>query len=95
MGRMLGQGTFAKVYFARNLGNGQSFAIKIIDKEVVTKVGLIDQIKREISVMHLVKHPNVVGLHEVMASKSKIYFVMEYVKGGELFNKIAEGRHPP
>ncbi|GLT68329.1 hypothetical protein SLA2020_405740 [Shorea laevis] len=89
---MLGQGTFAKVYFARNLEHGQSFAIKIIDKEVVTKVGLIDQIKREISVMHLVKHPNVVGLHEVMASKTKIYFVMEYVKGGELFNKIAKGR---
>ncbi|GLU22843.1 hypothetical protein SLE2022_388880 [Rubroshorea leprosula] len=92
MGRMLGQGTFAKVYFARNLENGQSFAIKIIDKEVVTRVGLIDQIKREISVMRLVKHPNVVGLHEVMASKTKICFVMEYVKGGELFNKIAKGR---
>ncbi|KAH7434669.1 hypothetical protein KP509_06G029500 [Ceratopteris richardii] len=45
-------------------------------------------IKREISTMKLVKHPNIVQLLEVMASKTKIYFVMEYVTGGELFNKI-------
>jgi serine/threonine protein kinase len=46
------------------------------------------QIKREISTMKLIKHPNVVQLHEVMASKSKIYMVLEYVDGGELFDKI-------
>ncbi|MQL76046.1 hypothetical protein Taro_008415, partial [Colocasia esculenta] len=92
LGRLLGQGTFAKVYYARNLKTGQSVAIKVIDKEKVLKVGLMDQIKREISVMRLIKHPNVVQLYEVMATRSKIYFVMEYVKGGELFNKVAKGR---
>ena len=92
LGKLLGQGTFAKVHHARNLKTGMSVAIKIIDKEKVLKVGLIDQIKREISVMRLVKHPNVVELYEVMASKTKIYFVMEYVKGGELFNKVAKGK---
>ncbi|XP_043689018.1 CBL-interacting protein kinase 5-like [Telopea speciosissima] len=92
LGRMLGQGTFAKVYHARNLRTNQNVAIKVIDKEKILKVGLIDQIKREISVMRLVQHPNVVQLYEVMASKTKIYFTMEYVKGGELFNKIARGK---
>ncbi|KAH7544985.1 CBL-interacting serine/threonine-protein kinase 20 [Ziziphus jujuba] len=92
LGRLLGQGTFAKVYHARNLNTGQSVAIKIIDKEKVMQVGLIDQIKREISVMRLVRHPNVVRLYEVMASKTKIYFAMEYVKGGELFDKVAKGK---
>lgn len=92
LGRMLGQGTFAKVYHARNLKTSQSVAIKIIDKEKVLRVGLIDQIKREISVMRLVRHPNVVELYEVMASKTKIYFAMEYVRGGELFNKVAKGK---
>ena len=92
LGKLLGQGTVAKVHHARNLKTGMSVAIKIIDKEKVLKVGLIDQIKREISVMRLVKHPNVVELYEVMASKTKIYFVMEYVKGGELFNKVAKGK---
>ncbi|PSS17684.1 CBL-interacting protein kinase [Actinidia chinensis var. chinensis] len=92
LGRLLGQGTFAKVYHARNLKTGRSVAIKMIDKEKVFKVGMIDQIKREISVMKLVIHPNIVQLYEVMANKSKIYFVMEYVKGGELFNKVAKGK---
>ncbi|KAI9198465.1 hypothetical protein LWI28_016295 [Acer negundo] len=92
VGRLLGQGTFAKVYHARNLKSGESVAIKIIDKEKIMKGGLIDQIKREISVMHLVRHPNVVQLYEVMASKTKIYFAMEYVRGGELFNKVSKGK---
>lgn len=91
LGKLLGQGTFAKVYHARNLKTGMNVAVKIIDKAKVLKVGMIDQIKREISVMKLIRHPNVVELFEVMASKTKIYFVMEYVKGGELFNKVAKG----
>ena len=92
LGRLLGQGTFAKVYHARNIITGMSVAIKIIDKEKILKVGMIDQIKREISVMRLIRHPHVVELYEVMASKTKIYFVMEYVKGGELFNKVSKGK---
>ncbi|XP_027350655.1 CBL-interacting protein kinase 2-like isoform X8 [Abrus precatorius] len=92
LGRLLGQGTFAKVYHARNLVTGMSVAIKVVDKEKALKVGMMDQIKREISVMRLVRHPYVVELYEVMASKTKIYFVMEYVKGGELFNKVAKGK---
>ena len=92
LGRMLGQGTFAKVYHARSLATNQSVAIKVIDKEKVLRVGMIDQIKREISIMRLVRHPYIVQLHEVMASKSKIYFAMEYVRGGELFARVAKGR---
>ncbi|KAL2250330.1 CBL-interacting protein kinase 2 [Sesamum indicum] len=92
LGKLLGQGTFAKVYHARDIKTGTSVAIKIIDKEKIMKVGMMDQIKREISVMRLVRHPNVVQLYEVMASKAKIYFVMEYVRGGELFNKVAKGK---
>lgn len=92
LGKLLGQGTFAKVYHARNIETGENVAIKIVDKEKVLKVGMIEQIKREISVMRLVRHPNVVQLYEVMASKAKIYFVMEFVRGGELFNKVSKGK---
>ncbi|XP_008678940.1 CBL-interacting protein kinase 9 isoform X1 [Zea mays] len=38
--------------------------------------------------MKLIKHPNMVQLHEVMASRTKIYMVLEFVDGGELFDKI-------
>ncbi|KAK8523418.1 hypothetical protein V6N13_113365 [Hibiscus sabdariffa] len=92
LGRMLGYGTFAKVYHARNVHTGKSVAMKVVGKEKVIKAGMMEQIKREISVMKMVKHPNIVELHEVMASKSKIYFAMELVRGGELFSKVAKGR---
>ncbi|KAF0918635.1 hypothetical protein E2562_025213 [Oryza meyeriana var. granulata] len=88
LGRLLGKGTFGKVHYARNLESNQSVAIKMMDKRQVLKVGLSEQITREITTMRLVAHKNIVQLHEVMATKNKIYFVMEYVKGGELFEKV-------
>ncbi|KAL6532749.1 CBL-interacting serine/threonine-protein kinase 6 [Orobanche gracilis] len=93
LGRMLGHGTFAKVYHARNLHTGKSVAMKVVGKEKVIRVGMMEQVKREISVMKMMQHhPNIVELHEVMASKTKIYFAMDYIRGGELFGKIAKGR---
>ncbi|KAI5570853.1 hypothetical protein POPTR_011G067600v4 [Populus trichocarpa] len=92
IGKLLGHGTFAKVYHARNVKTNESVAIKVIDKEKILKVGLMAHIKREISILRRVRHPNIVQLFEVMATKAKIYFVMEYVRGGELFNKVAKGR---
>lgn len=92
LGRQLGKGTFAKVYYARSLITNQAVAIKVVDKEKILKVGLMDQVKREISVMRMVRHPNIIHLYEVLATKTKIYFVIEYAKGGELFNKVAKGK---
>ncbi|KAF7803310.1 CBL-interacting serine/threonine-protein kinase 12 [Senna tora] len=92
IGKLLGHGTFAKVYHARNIKTGEGVAIKVIDKEKILKGGLVAHIKREISILRRVRHPNIVQLFEVMATKTKIYFVMEFVRGGELFNKVAKGR---
>ena len=72
VGKLLGHGTFAKVYHARNVKSGDSVAIKVIDKEKVLKGGLIAHIKREIAILRRVRHPNIVQLFEVMATKSKI-----------------------
>ncbi|KAJ1273795.1 hypothetical protein BS78_05G012100 [Paspalum vaginatum] len=89
LGRLLGKGTFGKVHYARSLESNQGVAIKMVDKEIVlNKVRQSEQIRREVRTMRLVAHKNIVVLHEVMATRNKIYFVMEYVKGGELFNKI-------
>ena len=50
------------------------------------------QIKREVHIMKQIKdkNPHVVQLYEVLASKTKIYLVMELVKGGELFDKLVQ-----
>ncbi|KAK8692560.1 hypothetical protein V6N13_076017 [Hibiscus sabdariffa] len=92
VGKLLGHGTFAKVYYARNLKTDESVAIKVLDKEKILKGGLTAHIEREIAILRRVRHPNIVQLFEVMATKTKIYFVMEYVHGGQLFKKVAKGR---
>jgi len=89
IGRTLGEGNFAKVKYAQHTETGQPYAVKILDRKRILSLKIDDQIKREIGTLKLLKHPNVVRLHEVSASKTKIYMVLEYVNGGELFDKIA------
>ncbi|PHT82230.1 CBL-interacting serine/threonine-protein kinase 1 [Capsicum annuum] len=88
VGKTLGEGNFGKVKYAKHVDSGKSFAIKILDKSRILDLRSTDQIKREIGTLKLLKHPNVVRLYEVLASKSKIYMVLEYVNGGELFDRI-------
>ncbi|CAF1858944.1 unnamed protein product [Brassica oleracea var. botrytis] len=88
VGRTIGEGSFAKVKFARNTDSGENVAIKIMAKSTILKNKMADQIKREISTMKIVRHPNIVRLYEVLASPSKIYIVLEFVTGGELFDRI-------
>ncbi|CAO2209495.1 unnamed protein product [Urochloa humidicola] len=92
VGKLLGQGNFAKVYQARNVRTGEEVAIKVMEKEKIFKSGLTAHIKREIAVLRRVRHPHIVQLYEVMATKLRIYFVMECVRGGELFARVARGR---
>lgn len=89
VGRTIGEGTFAKVKFAQNIETGESVAMKVLDKGTILRNKMVDQIKREISVMKIVRHPNIVCLNEVLASRTKIYIILEFVTGGELFDKIA------
>lgn len=88
VGRTIGEGTFAKVKFARNSETGEPVALKILDKEKVLKHKMAEQIKREIATMKLIKHPNVVRLFEVMGSRTKIFIVMEFVTGESYSTKL-------
>ncbi|RWR80965.1 CBL-interacting protein kinase 4-like protein [Cinnamomum micranthum f. kanehirae] len=89
LGRLLGRGAYAKVYHARSLEDDMGVAIKVIDRSKVAGTTMEPRILREVSVMRRLSHPNIVKLHEVMATKSKIYMVMEHAKGGELFTQIS------
>lgn len=84
IGRTLGEGTFGKVKFALDTETGLEVAIKVLDKERIQKQSMGSQIKKEISIMKQLEHPNVVRLNEVLASRTKIFIVLELVTGGEL-----------
>ncbi len=47
-----------------------------------------ESIKKEVTMMKMIKHKNIVKLKEVLASNSKIYLVLELIKGGDLFDVI-------
>ncbi|CAN0900211.1 CBL-interacting serine/threonine-protein kinase 24 [Linum grandiflorum] len=78
VGRTIGEGTFAKVKFARNRETGESVAIKIMVKSTILKHKMVDQIKREISIMKIVRHPYVVRLHEVHQGRLKEHEARRY-----------------
>ncbi|XP_055813611.1 CBL-interacting serine/threonine-protein kinase 7-like [Solanum dulcamara] len=90
LGRLLGRGSFAKVYLGRCLDDNTEVAVKVINKSSTTiDASMEPRIIREVSAMRrLNHHPNILKLYEVMATKTKIYFVMELAHGGELFEKI-------
>jgi len=93
IGKTLGEGTFGKVKYAVNTETDERVAIKVLDKEKIQKQNMGSQIKKEISIMKMIRHKNVVVLREVLASRTKIFIVLELITGGELFDKIvSEGR---
>ncbi|PAN23798.1 hypothetical protein PAHAL_4G118700 [Panicum hallii] len=85
LGKLLGRGSFAKVHHARNVETGEEVAIKIMDKDHLARSGAVQrQVMREIDIMRRVRHPHVVRIHEVMATRRSIFVVMEFVGGGSL-----------
>ncbi|THU50594.1 hypothetical protein C4D60_Mb06t21890 [Musa balbisiana] len=87
--RLLGCGTFAKVYLARSVSDGAAVAIKVLDKPEVVGTGMARSVLTEVAAMRRLAHPNILKLHEVMATRSKIYLVMEHAPGGDLLACVA------
>uniref|UniRef100_A0A665U0T2 MAP/microtubule affinity-regulating kinase 3 n=1 Tax=Echeneis naucrates TaxID=173247 RepID=A0A665U0T2_ECHNA len=90
--KTIGKGNFAKVKLARHTLTGREVAIKIIDKTQLNPTSL-QKLFREVSVMKLLNHPNIVKLFEVIETEKTLYLVMEYASGGEVFDYlVAHGR---
>uniref|UniRef100_A0A2P2JG86 non-specific serine/threonine protein kinase n=1 Tax=Rhizophora mucronata TaxID=61149 RepID=A0A2P2JG86_RHIMU len=94
LGRLLGRGSFAKVYVGRDLTNDATkeklVAVKVIDK-TLTEAAMEPKIICEISAMRrLQHHPNVLRIHEVMATKTKIYLVMDLASRGDLYSNVVQ-----
>ncbi|XP_040891332.1 serine/threonine-protein kinase MARK1 [Toxotes jaculatrix] len=90
--KTIGKGNFAKVKLARHTLTGREVAIKIIDKTQLNPTSL-QKLFREVSVMKILNHPNIVKLFEVIETEKTLYLVMEYASGGEVFDYlVAHGR---
>ncbi|XP_071476607.1 MAP/microtubule affinity-regulating kinase 3-like isoform X9 [Diadema antillarum] len=90
--KTIGKGNFAKVKLAKHIPTGKEVAIKIIDKTQLNP-GSLQKVYREVKIMKLLDHPNIVKLFEVMETDKTLYLAMEYASGGEVFDYlVAHGR---
>ena len=75
--------------------NGRKVAIKIINKKLVCSID-VQQVKTEIDILKIAKHPNIIQLYDVFENENYIYIIMEYCPGGDLFSYIEKrGFHLP
>ncbi|XP_051959718.1 serine/threonine-protein kinase MARK2-like isoform X2 [Xyrauchen texanus] len=90
--KTIGKGNFAKVKLAKHILTGKEVAVKIIDKTQLNSSSL-QKLFREVMIMKLLNHPNIVKLFEVIETEKTLYLVMEYASGGEVFDYlVAHGR---
>lgn len=83
--KLLGEGSFAKVYLANRKETGSKYAVKTLSKEVLlSKPKGKQALVNEIEVMYEIDHPNIIRLHEIYESKDSLYLVCEYIPGQTL-----------
>ena len=83
----LGKGKFGQVKLGIHKESGKQVAIKIINKKYVEDMEF-EQIKSEIDILKIAKHPNIIKLYDVFENEKYIYIIMEYCPGGDLFSYI-------
>ncbi|RPB14728.1 Pkinase-domain-containing protein [Morchella conica CCBAS932] len=103
LGRTLGKGSTGRVRLAKHCDTGQLVAIKIVGKGnnggnlgAHGQVNSLPQgLEREVIIMKLISHDNVMGLWDVWENRGELYLVLEYIEGGELFEYLTRrGRLP-
>lgn len=84
-----------KVFLVREINTGHMFALKVLKKDNIIKRNQVEHTKTERSVLGYVKHPFIVGMNMAFQSRNKLYFVLDYCAGGELFFHLGKiGKFP-
>jgi 5'-AMP-activated protein kinase catalytic alpha subunit len=86
----LGKGTFGKVKSATHIPTGEKVAIKILEKEKIIDVADVERVSREIHILKLIRHPNIIQLYEIIETPKQLFLIMEYMESGELFDYIVK-----
>src|SRR5881409_1145147 len=86
--RELGHGGMATVYLARDLRHGRPVAIKVLRPEIAAALGP-ERFLREIQIAAQLAHPHILPLHDSGAAGAFLYYVMPYVEGESLRDRLA------
>ena len=90
--KVIGQGSFGQVLLVKKKGSDIVYAMKILDKKNIMERNEADHAKTEKNVLQKLVHPFLVNLHYSFQTPDKLYFVMDYVNGGELFFHLQKSR---
>ncbi len=69
---------------------GEKVAIKILEKDKILDQADVERVTREIHILKIVRHPNVIQLYEIIETNRQLFLIMEYASGGELFDYIVK-----
>ena len=83
--KVLGQGSFGKVILVKNEKNDKLYAMKILDKKYIVKRKQVSHTQTERAMLEKLKHPFIVRLNYAFQDSKKLYFLTEFLQGGELF----------
>jgi protein-serine/threonine kinase len=83
--KVLGQGSFGKVILVKNENNNKLYAMKILDKKFIVKKNQVSHTQTERVLLEKLKHPFIVRLNYAFQDSKRLYFLTEFLQGGELF----------
>lgn len=83
--KLLGKGAYGKVFLVDQKDTRNQFAMKVLNKRHLKTTNRIQHTLAEKFILSKLKHPNLIQLQYSFQSRSKIYFLLEFMKGGELF----------
>ncbi len=88
LGATIGEGTFGKVRLATHILTGEKVAVKVLEKCRIADSSDIDRVTREIHILKIIRHPNLIQLYEIIETSAQLYLITDYASGGELFDYI-------
>jgi calcium-dependent protein kinase len=87
LGESLGKGKYGLVKKGKHKKSGKEVAVKIVKKKDLSLKD-VELLKREIEVLKICQHPNIIRFYDVFENSDYIYIVMEFLKGGDFFNYL-------
>ncbi|ETW47985.1 AGC/AKT protein kinase [Plasmodium falciparum MaliPS096_E11] len=90
--KVIGEGSYGKVMLVKHVQNKKLYAMKILRKENILSRNQLEHTKVERNVLKCVSHPFIVKMYYAFQTKQKLYFILEYCPGGELFFHLSKLR---